>query len=230
MGYSHRHGGQTHQMCDSRDLIFHAMLSDEVFTVRGPKISTSVLLVIRIFSTVAHNVQTHIGGAAGSNPRRPTQMKSQPSEKIRDSRTNGDACCRDHAHNVYDLDSGSVVRIQRERAAIVLPIWTQSDLLNDLSRTGWVADATWRIGRIIGKPGKVVQLVRALSRPLPDTHAEVAILRGPCGVHELRSVAMPCDQSVVDRRVIRWPAYIALGSERHMPHANDWITVISNPQ
>ena len=126
-----------------------------------------------------------------SNSGRPAQLKPCPSEKIRDSRINVDACCRDHTDNVCDLGSRGVVRIQGERTTILLPILTQRDLLKDLSRSGWVADATWRIGRIIGKPGKVIQLVREPCCPFPDTHADVAILRGPCGVHELRSVAMP---------------------------------------
>jgi len=104
---------------------------------------------------------------------------------------NGDARCCDYANNVCDLGSRSVVRIQRERAAIVLPIWTQGDLLKDSSRAGRIADSTWRIGSIVGKPRKVIQLVCVLSSRFPKAHAEVAILRRACRVHELRSVTMP---------------------------------------
>lgn len=134
-----------------------------------------------------------IGEAAGLTPAALPSLINCPSEKIRDSRISGDACCCDHTDNVCDLGSRSVVRIQREGAAIVLPIWTQPDLLKDPNRAGRVADSTWRIGGIVGKPSKVIQLVCVLSSPFPNAHAEVAILRRACGVHELRSVAMPCD-------------------------------------
>src|SRR5262249_36448078 len=95
------------------------------------------------------------------------------------------------ADNVCDLGSRSVVSIQGERAAVVLPVWTQGDLLKQSNRAGRVADSTWRIGSIVGKPRKVIQLVLVLAGRFPNAHAEVPILRRACGVHELRSVAMP---------------------------------------
>jgi hypothetical protein len=109
--------------------------------------------------TIGHKVHTptkslvlaikQIGEAAGLTPAALPSLINCPSEKIRDSRISGDACCCNHTDNVCDLGSRGVVRIQGERTAIVLPILTQRDLLKDPSRTRWVADSTRRISCIV---------------------------------------------------------------------------------
>jgi len=81
------------------------------------------------------------------------------------------------------------------------------------------------IGGVIGEPRHVIQLVFALAYLHPDAHTDLPILRRPVRLHNLRSITVPSDHRVVDWRVIWRAGFVALGRERHMPHAHDGILI-----
>jgi hypothetical protein len=114
-------------------------------------------------------------------------------EKITYGCVQRDACARNHTDNVGDLVSQSIVSIQREPAGVVFPIRAQCYLLKDTNWTGRVPDSARRVGRVIGQPGEVVQLVLVYCGLFPHAHAEVAILRRTSGIHELSAITVPRD-------------------------------------
>ena len=110
-----------------------------------------------------------------------------------------DASASNGALDVGDNVEIRIVGIQGEGPGIVVSVWTQRDVFDEVSRARWVANTRRCVRRIVRQPGKMVQFVAGLSPLFPDAKAEVSVLRRSCGVHDFGVVAMPYDQSVVDR-------------------------------
>ena len=142
----------------------------------------------------------------------------------------GDACPCDHTDNVGDLSSCGIVSIQRERPRVVLLVGAQGDLLEDASRTGRVPDTRWSVGGVVGKPGKMVQLVCVLSgffqtpmqkSPSCGGRAEfISSVPSLCQVTKELSMGAPSGGPIS----LPWAVNV------HMPHADDRVVFgIVNP-
>src|ERR1700685_2768910 len=120
------------------------------------------------------------GSRSDSPPPLPA-LDQLSSEQIADLRVHNDACRRDHTCEAGGYVSRGIVCIQRKWPSIMLPIWTQCNLFNDVSRAGWGPDLGRRVGgERIASPCKVIELVFVgISRMFPDAHAEIPILRRP---------------------------------------------------
>jgi hypothetical protein len=82
------------------------------------------------------------------------------------------------------------------------------------------AACTWPSVGCIGvecpSQGKMIELVRGVSDLLPHAHTERASSRSTTRVHQLRSIAMPRDVSLIER-----PDERASRRERELPQAHD---------
>ena len=72
-----------------------------------------------------------------------------------------------------NLISQGVVRIKRECAAVVAPVWAASDFFNKLNRALWVADAARRVAGVVASPGHVIELVIGFPGPRPNPETEI---------------------------------------------------------
>ncbi len=73
----------------------------------------------------------------------------------------------------------------------------------------------------------MIHLVCGWTCLLPNTEAEVTVLGRPSGVHDLRSVAVPDYECVIDHRVRDAGAIHSFGGEGHVPEADNWIVIVS---
>jgi hypothetical protein len=88
-------------------------------------------------------------------------MDQLPSEQIADLRGHGDACRRDHTSEAGGYVSRGIVCIKRKWPSIMIPIWTQGNLFNDVSRASWGPD----LGRRVGGERIASQGLRSARRP-----------------------------------------------------------------
>jgi hypothetical protein len=97
------------------------------------------------------------------------------------------------------------------------------------------------IGKLVGEPGKVIQVICVSARLFPDTQAEIPILRRPYGIHDFRFVAMPHCQGIVDDCFGNVFSVAGFGGENYVPHSlaptilnssrpsSAWATASSHP-
>ena len=128
-----------------------------------------------------------------------------------------DARRADRTNDARDLGAGRAVGSQTKGPGIAVSVCAQEDFLEDPSRSGWIANSTRRVLGIVTQ-SKVIEQVAGLSNLFPHSQAEVAILRRSSRVHNFRSIVMPLDNGIVDRRAVRRTRRITFGREVYMPH------------
>jgi hypothetical protein len=62
----------------------------------------------------------------------------------------GDACCGDYTDDVGDPGIRRIICIRNKRTGIVVSVWTQDDIFDDLDWASRVPDAARRISGIVG--------------------------------------------------------------------------------
>ena len=159
-----------------------------------------------------------------SFPPRPLSRElGVPLEQFRDRRFHGDASPRDRACDEGSRLPCGIGSSQRKRAAETVSVRRHSNRFDDPGRPGWIPNPARRIGGIVAGPGEVIYSVLVRPDFLPNAHAEIPILRRPPRVHDLRAIAMPDDNGIVDWSAVRWSFTVALGSEHYVPHPHDWL-------
>jgi hypothetical protein len=99
-------------------------------------------------------------GSRSDSPPPLPRLDQLSSEQIADLRVHGDACRRDHTCEAGGYVSRGIVGIQPKWPGTLIPIRTQCNLFDDVSR----ASCEPHLGRQIGgeriaSPGKVIELV-----------------------------------------------------------------------
>ena len=152
-------------------------------------------------------------------PRPLSRERDVPLEQFRDRRFHGDASPRDRAFDEGSRLPCGIGSSQRKPAEERVSVPRHSNRFDEPGRPDWIP----RVRGIVAGPGEVIYSVLVRPDFRPNAHAEIPILRRPSRVHDLRAIAMPDDNGIVDWSAVRWSFTVTLGSENHMPHPHDWL-------